>query len=131
MAKDLEMCSLIDTYGAMLTEKQLAVLQMYYFEDFSLSEIAELEGGITRQGVRDSIKRGEAVLTELESKLHFAGRFDGLRELSDRIRRDAKVVLAYTDNGGYAGQIRLAANDIVSACSDLSSMIEEDEENGI
>ena len=82
-AKDLSMCSLLDTYGAVLTEKQRNVMQMYYFEDFSLSEIAELEGGISRQGVRDFIKRGEMVLTELEEKLHFAGRFD-IEELVER-----------------------------------------------
>jgi predicted DNA-binding protein YlxM (UPF0122 family) len=128
--KDLSMCSLLDTYGDVLTEKQRNVMQMYYFEDFSLSEIAELEGGISRQGVRDFIKRGEVVLTELEDKLHFAGRFDSLREISDRIRKDAKVVLAYTDNGGYAGQIRRAAGDIVDACKLLDGLTEE-EENGV
>ncbi len=129
-AKNLGMCSLLDTYGAVLTEKQRSVMQMYYFEDFSLSEIAELEGGISRQGVRDFIKRGEVVLTELEEKLHFAGRFDSLRDISDRIRKDAKTVLAYTDNGGYSGQIRRAANDIVGACAALDRMTEE-EENGV
>ena len=128
--KNLEMCSLLDTYGAVLTEKQRNVMQMYYFEDFSLSEIAELEGGISRQGVRDFIKRGEAVLTDLEEKLHFAGRFDSLREMSDSIRKDAKVVLAYTDNGGYSGQIRKAANSIVETCAKLDGLT-GDEEDGI
>ena len=55
MAKDLGICALIDTYGAVLTEKQRAVLQMYYFEDLSLSEIAELEG-ISRQGVKSGVR---------------------------------------------------------------------------
>ena len=124
--KDLSICSLLDTYGAALTEKQRSVMQMYYFEDFSLSEIAELEGGISRQGVRDFIVRGEQVLKELEEKLHFAGRFDALRQMSARIRRDAKTVLAYSESGGYSGQIRKAAQDIVEACGELDAMAEEE-----
>ena len=45
--------------------------RFYYNEDLSLSEIGEFEG-ITRQGVRDSIKRGEAVLLEMEERLGLA-----------------------------------------------------------
>ena len=59
MAKNLEISLLFDFYGDMLTEKQRDVVELYYNDDLSLSEIAENEG-ITRQGVRDSIKRAEA-----------------------------------------------------------------------
>ena len=59
MAKDLGITILLDFYGDMLTEKQRDFLGYYYNDDLSLSEIAENEG-ITRQGVRDSIKRAEA-----------------------------------------------------------------------
>ena len=43
-------------------------LGYYYNDDLSLSEIAENEG-ITRQGVRDSIKRAEAQLFDMEERL--------------------------------------------------------------
>ena len=86
MAKNLEVSVLLDFYGEMLTEKQRNFLDLYYNEDLSLSEIAENEG-ITRQGVRDSIKRAEAQLFDMESKLHLSRRFgavrDGLKEISD------------------------------------------------
>ena len=59
MAKNLEISILLDYYGQMLTEKQLEVAQLYYNEDLSLAEIAQL-ANITRQGVRDSIKHGDA-----------------------------------------------------------------------
>ena len=59
MAKNLEISLLFDFYGDMLTEKQRDVVELYYNDDLSLSEIAENEG-ITRQGVRDSIKRAES-----------------------------------------------------------------------
>ena len=55
MAKNLEIALLFDFYGEMLTDKQRDVVELYYNDDLSLSEIAENEG-ITRQGVRDSIK---------------------------------------------------------------------------
>ena len=63
MAKNLEITVLYDFYGDLLTEKQQEVIELYYNEDLSLAEIASLSG-ITRQGVRDSIKRAEGQLTE-------------------------------------------------------------------
>lgn len=74
MAKNLTMAMLMDFYGQLLTEKQLSALNMYYNEDLSLSEIAD-ECGISRQGVRDNIKRGEKLLNDYEQKLGLAGRF--------------------------------------------------------
>ena len=71
MAKNLEIAVLLDLYGDMLTEKQRDFLGYY-------SEIAENEG-ITRQGVRDAIKRAEAQLFDMESKLKLASKFDEIR----------------------------------------------------
>lgn len=84
MSKNLAIADLLDLYGDMLTEKQKDVMELYYDQDLSLAEIAEHEE-ITRQGVRDSIKRGEAYLLELEEKLHFAEKFKGLVEVTDEI----------------------------------------------
>ena len=61
---------LLQIYGAMLTEKQYGLLDDYYNNDLSLSEIAE-NYDITRQAVRDIIKKGENKLFELEEKLTF------------------------------------------------------------
>ena len=58
VAKNLKISDLLDFYGECLTEKQRNFLDYYYNDDLSLSEIAENES-ITRQGVRDAIKRGE------------------------------------------------------------------------
>ena len=44
------------------------VISDYYNEDLSLSEIAE-NNNISRQGVRDIIKKGESKLFEYEEKL--------------------------------------------------------------
>ena len=70
MDKKVEISMLCEIYGKLLTEKQLDIMDNYYNLDLSLSEIAENEG-ITRQAVRDIIKKGENKLFELEEKLTF------------------------------------------------------------
>ena len=72
MAKDFEMGYLLDFYGEVLTPKQREMLNQYYNDDLSLSEIGE-NFGITRQGARDAIKHGEPTLKELEEKVATAG----------------------------------------------------------
>lgn len=68
MLKNLEYGLLLDVYGCLLTDKQLEMMELYYNDDFSLSEIGE-QFGISRQGVHDSIKRSEQALDEFEEKL--------------------------------------------------------------
>ena len=68
MERKVEISMLCQIYGKLLTEKQLNIMDNYYNLDLSLSEIAENEG-ITRQAVRDIIKKGENKLFEFEEKL--------------------------------------------------------------
>ena len=68
MDRKVEISMLCQIYGKLLTEKQLNIMDNYYNLDLSLSEIAENEG-ITRQAVRDIIKKGENKLFEFEEKL--------------------------------------------------------------
>ena len=70
MEKKVEISMLWQIYGNLLTEKQYKVIDYYYNQDLSLSEIAENEN-ITRQAVRDIIKKGEKKLFEYEEKLLF------------------------------------------------------------
>ena len=70
MEKNVKISMLCEIYGNLLTEKQLQILTDYYNNDLSLSEIAE-NNQITRQAVRDIIKKGENKLFELEEKLLF------------------------------------------------------------
>ena len=68
MEKQVKISVLLEIYGKVLTEKQYNLLDDYYNNDLSLSEIAENEG-ITRQAVRDNLKKGENKLFEFEVKL--------------------------------------------------------------
>ena len=79
MAKDLRISFLLDFYGDMLTETQREVVDAYYNEDLSLAEIAQ-DREITRQGVRDAIKRAEQQLLEMEERLGLARRFQDIQK---------------------------------------------------
>ena len=70
MDKNIKMTMLLDIYGKLLTDKQQDMLDLYYNQNLSLSEIAE-EAGITRQGARKIIVEGEKKLTNYEELLGF------------------------------------------------------------
>ena len=89
--KELQFCILLDYYGDMLTEKQRDVIDLYYNEDLSLSEIAEHEN-ITRQGVRDSIKRGEQTMLELEEKFHLVERSKKYYDIIEEVGKLAQDI---------------------------------------
>ncbi len=82
--KDLKIAYLMDFYGDALPEHTRAVLKKYYEDDLSLSEIAESEG-ISRQGIRHIIKRGEDELSFFESALGLASHYSNLREAAKRL----------------------------------------------
>ncbi len=101
MAKDMKISFLLDFYGDMLTDKQREVVELYYNDDLSLAEIAQ-NAGITRQGVRDAIKRAEAQLLEMEDRLGFARRFRETRAGLETIHEAAGRIKEYNEHYSYA-----------------------------
>ena len=95
MDEKVKISILCDLYGKLLTQKQYEFLNDYYNNDLSLSEIAE-NNEITRQAVRDIIKKGEKKLFKYEEKLLFMKRMSNqekkiqqvLSELS-KIQKDS------------------------------------------
>lgn len=83
MPKDLKTVEYYDMYGSLLTEKQREAMEMYYYSDLSLTEIAE-ETGVTRQAAFNTIKNSEARLYELESSMKLIEK-----------RKRVEVLLAY------------------------------------
>ena len=98
--KNLEVAYLLDYYGGMLTDKQREVVDLYYNEDLSLAEISE-HAGITRQGVRDSIKRGEAQLLEMEQRLGLMARIRSLEEALGEIASLSEELERYAADNVY------------------------------
>ncbi|MBQ8186310.1 MAG: DNA-binding protein [Clostridia bacterium] len=84
---------LLDAYGVLLSERKRELLDYYYNEDYSLSEISELTG-ISRQGVRDSIKKSEEEILKLESKLNIVQKNE---ELS-AVLADLEELLPHLDD---------------------------------
>ena len=122
--KDLHIAVLFDFYGAMLTEKQKDVIDLYYNEDLSLAEIAEHEG-ISRQGVRDNIKRGEAYLLELEEKLRFAENYHRLVTMLDRVDELAVQIYSVNEKHVYDSRIKALSSEIHRVVEEYK--IEEEE----
>ena len=75
---------LYDIYGALLTERQRQLFELYYNDDLSLSEISE-EAEITRQGALDAIGHAEAALLRFEEKLGLMRRMDAIDAAKQRI----------------------------------------------
>ena len=73
MEEKVKISMLCQLYGKLLTKKQFEFIDDYYNNDLPLSEIAE-NHNITRQAVRDIIKKGEKKLFEYEEKLMFMKR---------------------------------------------------------
>lgn len=121
LAKNLEISVLYDFYGDMLTEKQQEVIELYYNEDLSLAEIAA-HSGITRQGVRDSIKRAEAQLQEFEEILGLAGRFHAFHEAFVEISKNAKEIRQINSKYYFSRDIAERAEKIEMISSRLLQM---------
>jgi UPF0122 protein CA_C1753 len=79
LAKDLKFVMLLDCYGDLLTDHQRNVMELYYCEDLSLSEIGD-PLGITRQAVMSIIKRTGNILLNYEKKLRFAEKLEKMKD---------------------------------------------------
>lgn len=77
--KDIKYSLLLDFYGDILSDRKREIIELYYNEDLSLSEVSEITG-ISRQGVRDSIKKSESELADLEEKLGLAAKFSNIKK---------------------------------------------------
>ncbi len=118
MPKNMEIAWLFDFYGEMLTEKQRNVIELYYEEDLSLSEIAENQH-ITRQGVRDALKRAEMQMLEMEDRLQLAKRFREMADGFGAICKAAKEISVLNNRYGYSRDIEERANRIIAVAEDL------------
>jgi predicted DNA-binding protein YlxM (UPF0122 family) len=99
--KNLKMACLLDFYGEVLSERKQAVLSMYYNDDMSLAEIAD-EVRISRQGVRELIKKAEEELTFFEEKL---GLFKTFREAQTHLASLDRELSAETASASVRSDI--------------------------
>lgn len=118
VSKDLNIAILLDFYGELLTEKQAMAIHLYYNEDLSLAEIAEpLE--ISRQGVRDCIKRGEKQLLELEEKLGLAGKFRLVGEQLDGVAQMIHTMQKYENMYVHSHKLAVGLAELAEKVQDI------------
>ena len=103
--KNLEIGYLLDFYGDVLSERKRTVLDYYYNDDLSLAEIAE-EIGISRQGVRELIKKAGEELMFYEEKLGLARRFRDAQAQAERL-------LTLMEHEAVGAPIRAAAQELM------------------
>lgn len=118
VAKNLDVVLLADFYGEMLTENQRKFIEYYYSDDLSLSEIAQNEG-ITRQGVRDAVKRAETQLYDMEKKLGFAERARKISEALEVVMENVEQINNYNMNISLSREVNDAVVNIKSAIVSL------------
>lgn len=82
--------ALYERYGALLTDHQRQVLDLYLRSDWSLGEIAANEG-TSRSAVHDIVRRSTRTLQEYEERL-------GLLEEAARRRKALEVLDREVDN---------------------------------
>ena len=119
--KPLEMSLLFDFYGETLTEKQRELFDLYYNEDLSLSEIAE-HAGITRQGVRDSIKRAEHALGEMEQKLGLVARYGDTGRCAEELSQQVALLQSLNADKLHSRE----AEDILSRMAALLEQLRQE-----
>lgn len=96
--KNLDFALMLEIYGRLLTEKQRRFMEFYYWDDLSLGEISQNEG-VTRQAVRDGIKRGEQLLRDFEKKLGLAEKISECRKIFIDIYNAAEELPETSGNG--------------------------------
>ena len=97
MEEKVKISMLCQFYGKLLTQKQCEFINDYYNNDLSLSEIAE-NNNITRQAVRDIIKKGEKKLFECEEKLQFMKRtLNQEKKIEKALAELTKIQKDYSD----------------------------------
>ena len=82
--KNMKLAYLLDFYADVLDEHTRSIMSAYYCDDLSLAEIAE-GVGISRQGIRHVIKRGEEQLEFFEEKLGLAARHEQLSHTAEML----------------------------------------------
>lgn len=84
LEKKLVYSILYDYYGDLLKENQANIIDLYYNQDLSLSEIAE-DMNISRQGVYDALKRAEKSLMEYEEKIKLHEKYEQYLKAAENI----------------------------------------------
>ncbi|KRK79995.1 YlxM family DNA-binding protein [Companilactobacillus nodensis] len=77
---------LYNFYHSLLTKKQNQYINLYYVEDFSLSEIAE-QLDVSRQAVMDNLHRSVSLLESFEAELGLVQKTQEIDDIASQLDR--------------------------------------------
>ena len=117
----VEMCLLFDFYGAMLTQRQQEIFDLYYNDDLSLSEISE-QMQISRQAVRDSVTRSKNLMIGFEQRLGLVRRFQENSEAFQRIHTIASELLELNRSEKRSAEFDLRLAEIYRLTCNVSGL---------
>ena len=118
MEKNMELSLLLDFYGELLSEKVRRASELYYNDDLSLSEVSE-DMGITRQGVRDLIKRAEGNLYGYEQKLGLYKRFLEMQKGLGTLKESLVKAKSLLDNNTDRSEIDKEISGMIDLVDEL------------
>lgn len=107
LEKNEKLGNLYAYYGSLLTQGQQDYFEDYYYNDFSLGEIAD-NHHVSRQAVYDNLKRSSKALENYETKLHMAQDYQKFSKLALQIA-DA---LSKKDNHVAKEKIKYLLNEL-------------------
>lgn len=84
MEKELIFSQLNAVYGALLTDKQREVVDLYFSCDLSLSEISEIKG-ISRSAALDNLEQAKKHLLKYESVLKTVEKRERLSAIIEKV----------------------------------------------
>lgn len=89
MDNRLYLIDLYDLYGELLTDKQQAYFEDYYFDNLTLQEIAE-NNDISRNAVHKQLKEAEDKLNNFENILKIYEKNKRIKEICENLNDDVK-----------------------------------------
>ena len=112
MEARVELTTLLDFYGPLLTEHRREVMRLHCEEDLSLAEIAE-QLSITRQGVNDAVQKARRQLFDYEEKLGLAQRYRAVGEAAEKCLKALDGIGENACNRESLSEARSALNQIL------------------
>ena len=110
---------LYDFYGALLTDKQREVMELYHEENYSIVEIAD-ELGVTKQAIHENLRKSEKILRSYEEKLGLMKSLLETRELIEAIDKKIDALIKKAQESG-----RDEAEEGLKEIRDMISNLEE------
>lgn len=95
--KNLEISLLFDFYGVMLSDTQQQAVSLYYNDDLSLKETADILS-MSRQGVRDALSRAKKSLYTFEENLKLCERFSKTQQGLELIIERSQQLTDYSQD---------------------------------